>query len=181
MVTFNKLTRTYNAPLVAWIGANAAAASVIGGVAAAGIGAGASVYNQNKAADAAEDAAQQNAMIAAAKRQDSVNQSVQEQQNERDRGRGENATKNLANEEAFNAQMDSMNRAASAEKRAQDEARLLAMKDPNEEYAAKFKPGGDGFGDDSASDFLVPKVADDTGLVAKNSEAGLVTPLTFDV
>lgn len=147
---------------------------------AAGIGVGATVYTQGKA----EDAAEAKAAADAQSRNEKMGLDEQKTREARERAQSQSRQKEAGNALAFESQMNAMDRSAAAEKRAQDEARLLAENDPAEEYAAKFRPGTGETNSDSAMDFLVPKIAEGTGLVADTTpgaSTGLQTPLGFSV
>jgi len=169
MMNLGKLLRTHNAPLAAVIPYLP--------ILAAGIGAGTAVYAQGKA----EDAAESKMKIDAASRAESQELGEAKTLADRERAKAQAAQKEAGSAEAFEGQMGSMERSAEAEKRARDEERLLRAESPDVEYAAKFKAGLGLAGDDTASSFLVPKIAEDTGLVSTGESTGLNTPLTFDV
>ena len=157
------------APLVPFI------PQIIGAVAAGG----AAVYTAKKAKQAQDIKNQADAD----KAKEGVALNEQQSRANIERENQQAAQREGANQEAENAQANTMISSATAEKRNQDIQRELAAQQGQEEYAAKFKPGQSGEGEDSSSDFLVPKVADDTGLVRIASESGgsdgLTTPLTF--
>lgn len=169
MMKFEDMLRTYNAPLAAVVPYLP--------LIAAGIGAGTAVYAQGKA----EDAAESKLKIDAANRAESQELGEAKTLADRERAKAQAAQKEAGSAEAFENQMGSMERSAEAEKRAREEERLLRQEDPDVEYAAKFKAGTGLAGDDTASSFLVPKIAEDTGLVSTGEATGLNTPLTFDV
>lgn len=152
-----------------------------GALISAAVGVGTTVYTQGKAEDAAESKARANALS----QKENMELGEQRSKAERERMLQQSATKEAGNALAFGEQSNAMTRAAAAEKRAQDEARALAANDPANEYAAKFKPGSGEAGRDSATNFLVPRVAEGTGLVADNtpgvSGTGLQTPLGFSI
>ena len=138
--------------------------SIVG--AAAGVGA--AVYTANKA----EDAAEQQGRINNTRKQEAMNLQNEKANADRLRAKGEHASKNMMDDEAAAAQMGAMDSAAKNEKAAREQEKLLASQQAETEYASKFKPGSGGLGEDSASDFLVPKVADNTGLVRDTSDQG---------
>ena len=149
-------------------------------ISAAAVGVGAAVYTVNKAEDAAEDKANTDAMM----RRESMSLAEAEANAGRQRERGQAASRELANSEAEASQVNTMESIAASDKLRMEQEKILAAKQGEVEYASKFKPGQGGEGDDSASDFLVPKVSSDTGLVRNASDtggSGLVTPLAFNV
>ena len=149
---------------------------------AAGVGAGTAIYSQKKAEEAAEKKAQTDAML----RKESQELGQAQSDAERERQRSQANARALANESASDMQMQGMEAAAEEEKRRLEQEKAMAAANPELEYATKFSPGQGGEGTDSTSNFLVPKIADDSGLVrsAENESAGaggIVTPLTFAV
>jgi len=139
---------------------------------------GTAVYSSNKASDAAD----KQAKIASSNKKERMEIEQANSDAGRERAKGENKAKNMLDDEAANAQISAMNRAAEGEKYARDQEKLLATQQAENQYASKFKPGQGGLGDDTASDFLVPKVADDTGLVRQASDKGgngLIAQLGF--
>lgn len=165
MFSFEKYTRTYNAPVVV--------ATVIGAAATAA----ATVYTQRKAEEAADKKAEADSVRK--KEMNALNEAKASAEIDRTKQQGD--IKEAANSEAELAQANTMKSAAEAEKRSQDLQRELAKKQAHGEYAAKFKPGQGGEGEDSVVDFLVPKMDNDTGLIRKKDDSGngLITPLTF--
>ena len=148
--------------------------AIVGAVA----GVGTAVYTANKA----EDAADQQAAIANSNKKERMALDEQKHSNNLERAKGENASKNMMDDEAMNASMSAMGSAAEREKAAREQEKLLMAKESENEYASKFKPGQGGLGEDTASDFLVPKVADDTGLVRQpndNGGEGLIAQIGF--
>jgi len=146
----------------------------------AAAGVGAAVYTANKAEDAAKDAAATDNM----RRTEAMTLDQQKQTAELDRNREQASSRELANQSAENMQMSGMENAAEDEKRRLEQEKLLAQKNPDLDYAAKFSPGQGGDGTDSSSDFLVPKLVDDAGLIRDSTDTGgggLITPLTFNV
>lgn len=171
MVSFERLIgqRVFRAPLVPFIP-----------LIAAGIGAGAAIYTQNKAEEAADEAAAINAMG----KREAMALDTERNNATMERERGAAKSRELANASAEDMQLDGMEFAAEEEKRRIEQEKLLATQNPELEYAAKFKPGQGGNGEGSTNDFLVPKISNDTGLIrqAKDSGAGgLTTPLAFAV
>ena len=168
MVNWDSLNRKVEAPVVV--------AAVIGAVAAAG----AAVYTSKKAGDAADKKAQADAT----RRKEQMSLGDQESRANQERESQQAGSREGANAEAENAAANTMQSSATEEMRSQELQRELAAQQAQEDYAAKFKPGQGGEGDDSSSDFLVPKMDDNTGLVRsaseeKSTDAGLSTPLTF--
>ena len=168
MINWDSLNRTYNAPVVV--------AAVIGAVAAAG----AAVYTAKKADQAAD---RKNAADAA-KRREGIALGEEQSRSDLERANQQADQREGANAEAEAAAANTMQSSASEEMRNQELQRELAAQQATEDYAAKFKPGQGGEGEDSSSDFLVPKMDDNTGLVrsageAASPDAGLSTPLTF--
>lgn len=146
----------------------------------AAAGVGAAVYTQNKAADAADDAAKTDAMKSREQMQLNQVKSDAELQRNRDQA----SSREIANQSAEDMQMQGMEGAAEEEMRRIEQEKLLAAQNPELDYATKFAPGQGGEGTDAASDFLVPKIADDSGLVRESTDqgaSGLTTPLAFAV
>ncbi len=168
MVKVTKLIQVYNAPLIPFIP-----------LIAAGIGVGATVYTQNKAEDAAKEKSATDAM------RNRESQKLSETKMDQDRARdaSQAQARNMANANAEEAALGTMENVAEGEKYRLSQEKLMAQENQQAEYASKFSPGQGGLGEDTASDFLVPKVADDTGLVRSNDtgNAGLNTPLGFAV
>jgi len=134
----------------------------------AAAGVGAAVYTSNKA----EQAADEQAAIDAVRRKEAGDLMVEKAGADRDRAQGEHAAKGMMDDLAFDAEMSAMQSAAEGEKSAREQEKLLASQQAENEYNSKFKPGQGGLGDDTASDFLVPKVSDDTGLVRNKNDQG---------
>lgn len=170
MVKFEDYTKVYRAP------------AIIPALIGAAVAVGTAVYTAKKADQAAADKRRTDSMF----RKEAMELEGQKTQAQIDRERAQAAAREGANQNAEDAQMNSMERIADNEAKQRALEKEMAAKDPQAEYATKFKPGQGSVGGDTASDFLVPKVADDTGLVrSKDSEgagsAGLLTPLTFNV
>ena len=174
MVNYEKLIghQLLQAPVIMWVSMNAALSAGIASVAAAGISAGVSIHNANKQERAAESAERRNAATNNARRAEAMDLEVQKGSDNRARAKAENASKNMMDDEAAAGEMSAMSSAANNEKSAREQERLLASQQAENEYASKFKPGAGGLGEDSASDFLVPKVADNTGLVRDTGDKG---------
>jgi len=134
----------------------------------AAAGVGAAVYTANKA----EDAADQQQKVANSNKRERMELDQQKQLENASRAKSENHAKNMMDDEAAEGQMGAMENAAANEKAAREAEKALMAKESENEYASKFKPGSGGLGEDTASDFLVPKVADDTGLVRDVSDKG---------
>jgi len=146
----------------------------------AAVGVGTTVYTQKKAEDAAQSKAASDSM----KRREGQELEQSRANAEREREQGQAATREMANQAAEDAQLGSMENMAEQEKMRLEQEKLLAANQQESVYASKFKPGQGSEGGDSASDFLIPKIADDTGLVAAANDeggAGLVTGLGFNV
>ena len=147
---------------------------------AAGIGAGAAVYQTKKADEAADSAATANSM----KSREAQSLSEAKADAQRTRETQQSQIQELANSDAESAQLGTMQNLASQEKTRIEQEKLLAGNREQAEYASKFEPGKGGQGEDSASDFLVPRISEDASLVRVAGDAGgggLVTPLGFDV
>jgi len=146
---------------------------------AAGVGAAGTVYVAKKAQDAADDKAQTDSMM----RKEQMALGETRDAAARDREKAQAQTREIANADAEDAQISTMESIVEKDKLRLEQEKLLAAKDAENEYAAKFKPGQGGDGTDTVNDFLVPKVADDTGLVASDntSSGGLIAPLKFNV
>jgi len=153
-------------------------AAIIPSLIGATVAVGTSVYASRQA----DKAADKQARIANSNKRERMEIEQANSDAGRERAKGENKARNMLDDEAANAQMGAMNRAAEGEKYARDQEKLLAAQQAENQYASKFKPGQGGLGEDSASDFLVPKVADDTGLVRQANDKGgngLIAQLGF--
>ena len=146
----------------------------------AAVGAGAAVYQVKKSEDAAESAANANAM----KSREAQSLSEAKANAQRSRDTQQSQIQEMANADAELAQAGTMENLASQEKTRIEQEKLLAGNREQAEYASKFEPGQGGNGDDSASDFLVPKISEDASLsrtAGDTGGGGLVTPLGFNV
>ena len=161
---------------MAWLAIVAPYASVI----AAGVGAGAAIYASNKEEEMMETKAAADTVA----RKEAQDLSEVKGQAEISRTEGQASARELSNQSAEEMQVGTMENVASQEKFRIEQQRLMAQERQQNEYAAKFKPGGGAEGGDTASDFLVPKISEDASLVRMAGDqggAGLVTPLGFAV
>ncbi len=148
------------------------------GLVSAAVGAGATMHTQKKAEDAREDANQ----ICANERREAGRLAEVESEAASSREFAQANTREAANQAAEMETVGTMENVAEGEKMRLQQEKLLAAEQQQSEYASKFQPGSGAENTDTASDFLVPRVADDAGLVRTASDtggAGLVTPLTF--